>query len=48
MLLKAKFKISLTVKIIFTPRNVPRPVADAHHLVKVCALLLQKTKISIS
>ena len=38
LLLKAKFKI------IFTPRNVPRPVADAHHLVKVCALLLKQQR----
>ena len=38
LLLKAKFKIN------FTPRNVPRPVADAHYLVKVCALLLQKQR----
>ena len=44
LLLKAKFKISLTVNIIFTPRNVPRPVADAHHLVKVCALLLKRQR----
>ena len=44
LLLKAKFKISLAVKVIFTPRNVPRPVADAHQLVKVCALLLQKQR----
>ena len=44
LLLKAKFKISLTVKVIFTPRNVPRPIADAHHLVKVCALLLKQQR----
>ena len=44
MLLKAKFNISLAVKIILTTRNVPRPVAHAHHLVKVCALLLQKQR----
>ena len=37
-ILKAKFKI------IFTPRNVPRPIADAHHLVKVCALLLKQQR----
>ena len=44
MLLKAKFKISLAVKIILTTRNVPRPVAHAHQLVKVCALLLKQQR----